>query len=274
MSVIITVATTGPIATKADNPTLPTSPEEIAAAVADAYAEGAAVAHLHFRDADGRPTADMAIAQRTVELVQEACPILIQVSTGVGVGIEFEDRARLVELRPQMATLNPNTMTFGDGEFSNPPLGVRRLAARMQELGVKPEMEIYDIGHLDTCLRLIDEGLISGNPQFSIVLGVRGGAAATPANLQTLVGMLPANAVWQVIPVGKANLQLTAMGLAMGGNARAGMEDTLYLRKGELTQGNTPLVRRTVALARALDLSIASSDEAARALELNAVTVS
>ncbi|MFI6700028.1 3-keto-5-aminohexanoate cleavage protein [Streptomyces sp. NPDC050509] len=274
MSVIITVATTGPIATKADNPSLPTSPEEIAAAVADAYTEGAAVAHLHFRDAAGRPTADLAVAERTVGLIRDACPILVQISTGVGLGVEFAERERLIELRPQMATLNPCTMTFGAGEFRNPPADVRRLAARMQELGVKPEMEIYDTGHLDACLRLIDEGLISGNPQFSIVLGVRGGAAATPANLLTLVERLPENAVWQIIAIGKANLQLTAMGLAMGGNARAGLEDTLFLRKGELSPGNTPLVRRTVDLARALDLPTASVDEATRMLQLNATPTS
>ncbi|MGW6454325.1 3-keto-5-aminohexanoate cleavage protein [Streptomyces sp. NPDC055078] len=269
MSVIITVATTGPIATKADNPSLPTSPEEIAAAVAEAYAEGAAVAHLHFRDAQGRPTAEPAIAERTIGLIRDRCPILIQISTGVGLGVSFEDRARLVELRPQMATLNPCSMSFGTGEFRNPPADVHRLAARMQELGVKPEMEIYDIGHLDACLRLIDEGLISGDPQFSIVLGVRGGAAATPANLHTLVARLPENAVWQIIAIGKANLQLTAIGLAMGGNARAGLEDTLFLRKGDLSPGNTPLVRRTVELARALDLSIASVEEAGHRLGLH-----
>ncbi|ANN16008.1 hypothetical protein SD37_10400 [Amycolatopsis orientalis] len=269
MCVIITVATTGPIATKLDNPSLPTSPEEIAAAVGEAYAEGAAVAHLHFRDAQGRPTADLAIAERTVGLIRDTCPILVQISTGVGMDVEFEDRARLVELRPQMATLNPCSMTFGAGEFRNPPAEVRRLAARMQELGVKPEMEIYDTGHLDACLRLIDEGLISGDPQFSIVLGVRGGAAATPANLYTLVERLPDNAVWQIIAIGKANLQLTAIGLAMGGNARAGLEDTLFLRKGELSPGNTPLVRRSVNLARALDLPIASVRQAAQRLQLD-----
>jgi 3-keto-5-aminohexanoate cleavage enzyme len=266
--VIITVATTGPIASKADNPSLPTSPEEIAAAVTEAHGEGAAVAHLHFRDGEGRPTADLATAERTVSLIKDACPILVQISTGVGLAVTFGERERLVELRPQMATLNPCSMSFGEGEFRNPPNDVRRLAGRMQELGVKPEMEIYDTGHLDACLRLIDEGLITGRPQFSIVLGVRGGAAATPANLLNLVQRLPDNAVWQVIAIGRANLQLTAIGLALGGNARAGLEDTLFLRRGELSPGNGPLVRRAVGLARSLDLAVASVDEAASQLGL------
>src|SRR6202162_2136264 len=137
MSVVITVAPTGPIASKADNPALPTQPREIAEAVHQAYLAGAAVAHIHLRDSRDRPTADLKVAQRTMDLIAERCPILIQMSTGVGLSVPFEDRERLVELRPRMATLNPCSMSFGDGEFLNPPKGVRRLAARMRELNVK-----------------------------------------------------------------------------------------------------------------------------------------
>lgn len=268
MSVIITVAPTGPIATKQDNPWLPTQPAEIAEQVAEAYAGGASVAHLHLRDCDDRPTADLDIARRTVELIRERCPILVQLSTGVGLTVPFVERERLVELQPEMATLNPCSMSFGDGEFLNPPAGVRRLAARMQELGVKPELEIYDTGHLDACLRLRDEGLLAEPLQFSIVLGVRGGMAATAENLMTMVRRLPEGAAWQVIAIGRANLELTAIGLALGGNCRAGLEDTLYLRKGELAPGSAPLVDRATALARALDLDIADVDAARRQLQL------
>ena len=269
MSVVVTVATTGPIASKSDNPRLPTQPAEIADAVARAYEAGASVAHLHLRDAEDRPTADPDIAQRTMDLIAERCPILIQLSTGVGLDVPFAERAALVELRPRMATLNPCSMSFGAGEFRNPPADVRRLAARMRELGVKPELEIYDTGHLDACLRLRDEGLLDHEPlQFSIVLGVAGGMAATPDSLLTVVRRLPDNAVWQVIAIGRHNLELTAMGLALGGNARAGLEDTLYLRKGELSPGNLPLVERAVALARGLDRTIAGVEETAAMLGL------
>jgi 3-keto-5-aminohexanoate cleavage enzyme len=268
MSAVITVATTGPIAVKADNPALPTTPAEIAAEVAAAYDAGAAIAHIHLRDADERPTADLGIAREVMELIAARCPILIQLSTGVGLGVPFEDRERLVELRPRMATLNPCSMTFGGGEFRNPPDGVRRLAARMRELGVKPELEIYDTGHLDFCLQLRDEGLLAEPLQFSIVLGVRGGMAATADNLLTMVRRLPPGAVWQVIAIGRASLSLTGIGLALGGNARAGLEDTLYLRKGELAPGNRPLVERAVRLARDLDRQPASVAEAELALGL------
>ena len=261
MSAIITVATTGPIATKADNPALPTTPEEIAAEVEAAYHAGASVAHIHLRDEAQRPTADLGIARQVMGLIAARCPILVQMSTGVGLDVPYAERARLVELRPRMATLNPCSMSFGAGEFRNPPLEVRRLAARMRELDVKPELEIYDTGHLEACLRLREEDLLSEPLQFSIVLGVRGGMAATPDNLITMVRRLPAGASWQVIAIGRANLALTAMGLALGGHARAGLEDTLHLRKGELAPGNRPLVERAVQLARDLDRTVASVAE-------------
>ena len=274
MSVVITVAPTGPIASKADNPHLPTQPEEIAEAVAGAYEAGASVAHIHLRDSEHRPTADLEVARRTMDLIAERCPVLIQLSTGVGLSVPFEERAELVELRPRMATLNPCSMSFGSGEFLNPPSQVRRLAARMRDLGVKPELEVYDTGHLDACLRLRDEGLLDDEPmQFSIVLGVAGGMAATPDNLLTMVRRLPEGAVWQVIAIGRANLRLTAMGLALGGNARAGLEDTLYLRKGELSPGSLPLVERAVRIAHDLDLSVAGVEETEQILRLPSATL-
>ncbi len=162
MSVVITVAPTGPIATKADNPGLPTSPEEIATAVEEAYHAGAAVAHIHLRDENERPTADLNIARRVMDLISQRCSILIQMSTGVGLTVPFEERERLVELRPWMATLNACSMSFADGEFRNPPDAVWRPAGRMRELDVKPELEIYDTGHLEACLRLWQEGLLAG----------------------------------------------------------------------------------------------------------------
>ncbi|MCZ9325427.1 3-keto-5-aminohexanoate cleavage protein [Nocardia farcinica] len=271
MSAVITVAPTGPIASTTDNPHLPTQPEEIADAVAAAYEAGAAVAHIHLRDADQRPTADPAIARRTMDLIAQRCPILIQLSTGVGLQVPFAERAALVELRPRMATLNPCSMSFGAGEFRNPPEQVRELAARMLELGVKAELEIYDTGHLEACLRLRDQGLLGDGPlQFSIVLGVAGGMAATADNLLTMVRRLPEGSIWQVIAIGRNNLPLTAMGLALGGNARAGLEDTLHLRKGELSPGNLPLVRRAVRLAEDLDRGIAGVEEAETLLGLPA----
>ena len=267
---IITAALTGPIATKADNPALPTSPEEIAAAARGAWEAGAAIVHVHLRDAAGSPTADLETARRVVGLIGERCGALVQLSTGVGLTVPFEERERLVEARPEMATLNPCSMTFAAGEFRNPPDGVRRLAARMGELGVKPELEIYDTGHLDFALALHAEGLLAEPLQFSIVLGVRGGAAATAENLVAMVGRLPAGCAWQAIGIGRGNLAMTTIGLAMGGNARTGMEDTLLLRRGVPADSNAQLVERLVTVARALERDPVDAAAARRQLGLEA----
>jgi 3-keto-5-aminohexanoate cleavage enzyme len=270
---ILTAALTGPIATKADNPHLPTTPEEIAAEASAAAQAGAAIVHVHLRDTHGRPTADLDIARRTVALVGERTDALVQLSTGVGLTVPFEEREQIVEARPAMATLNVCSMSFANGEFRNPPDGVRRLAARMRELGVKPELEIYDTGHLSAALELFAEGLLEAPLQFSIVLGVRGGAAATPENLVTMVSRLPDDAVWQTIGIGRANLALTAMGLAMGGNARTGMEDTLMLRRGEPAPGNAALVARLAGVARAIERAPASVSRARELLGLGGSVV-
>ncbi|MGH2855969.1 MAG: 3-keto-5-aminohexanoate cleavage protein, partial [Solirubrobacteraceae bacterium] len=249
-------------------PALPTSPEEIAAEAERVYHAGAAIVHVHVRDVAGLPTADVEIARRTVGLIQDRCPVLIQLSTGVGLGVPYEERERLVDARPAMATLNVCSMSFGAGVFRNPPDGVRRLASRMRELGIKPELEVYDTGHLEVALALHAEGLLAEPLQFSIVLGVRGGAAATPENLISMVRRLPAGAAWQVIGIGRANLTMTAIGLAIGGNARTGMEDTLLLRRGEPTPGNEPLVARLAAVARAIEREPASVQQTTELLSL------
>jgi len=182
--------------------------------------------------------------------------------------VPFSDREQLVELRPRMATLNPCTMSFGAAEFRNHPKDVRRLAEKMMKLDVKAELEIYDSGHLDVCFDLLKEGLLREPLQFSIVMGVRGGMAATPENLITIVRRMPATAQWQAIAIGRANLQLTAIAVAMGGNARTGLEDTLYLRKGELAPDNATLVSRLAGVCAALERPPASVSEAQTRLGL------
>jgi 3-keto-5-aminohexanoate cleavage enzyme len=265
---VLTTALTGPLATKADNPALPVTPEEIATEAREAHEAGAAVVHVHLRDGDQRPTADIEIARRTVGLIEEACPALVQLSTGVGLGVPLEERSKLVEVKPAMATLNVCSMTFGTGEFSNPPDGVRRLAYRMGELGVKPELELYDTGHLEMALTLHSEGLLREPLQFSLVMGVLGGMPATAATLVSLIDRIPPGSVWQVIGIGRHNLPMTAIGLAMGGNARTGMEDTLMIRRGQPTTGNGELTERLATTARALDRLPAGVDEAVEILQL------
>jgi uncharacterized protein (DUF849 family) len=138
----------------------------------------------------------------------------------------------------------------------------------MGELGVKPELEVYDTGHLDVALALHADGLLADPLQFSIVLGVRGGAPATPESLLAMVRRIPPGAAWQVIGIGRGNLAMTAIGLAMGGNARTGMEDTLMLRRGVPATGNGELVARLAGVARALEREPATVQQARAALTL------
>lgn len=266
--IVITAALTGPIATKEDHPGLPTTPDQIADAALAAYQAGASVVHIHLRNEQHRPTADLNIGRRVLDLIQERCPVLTQLSTGVGLDVAYEDRMKLVELRPRMASLNPCSMSFGVGEFLNPPKGVRRLAARMRELGVKAELEIYDSGHLDVCLDLLKEGLLVEPLQFSVVMGVKGGMGATPENLLHIVRRLPPGSVWQAIAIGRANLEITAMAVAMGGNARTGLEDSLYLRKGVYAD-NGSLVKRLVQICHALEHPVATVEQTVELLNLD-----
>jgi 3-keto-5-aminohexanoate cleavage enzyme len=264
---IITAALTGPVATKADNPGLPGSPVEIAQSARAAYEAGAAVIHIHLRDDHGNMTVDLDVARRTVEAVREVCPGIVQLSTG-GLAFAYEDRMKLVEARPAMATLNPCTMTFGSDEFRNPPKQMMELAARMIELGIKPEVEIYDTGHVGMMLDLVKKGLLLEPLQVSFVMGVKGGMAGDPALLAYVVRELPPGTSWQVIAVAKANLPMTTIGLAMGGNARTGMEDTLLLEPGVPAASNAQLVERLVGVARALHREPAAVDEVVERLRL------
>ncbi|MEI6451469.1 MAG: 3-keto-5-aminohexanoate cleavage protein [Actinomycetes bacterium] len=265
---IITAALTGPVATKADNPGMPGTVAEIAADARAAYDAGAAVIHIHLRDDDGNMTVDLDVARRTVEAVRATCPGIVQLSTG-GLAFTYEDRMKMVEAKPAMATLNPCTMTFGAEEFRNPPKPMMQLAARMIELGVKPEVEIYDSGHLEMMLYLVHKGLLLAPLQVSFVMGVRGGMKGDPALLAYLVRELPEGTSWQVIGVAGANLPMTTIGLAMGGNARTGMEDTLTLEKGVPAASNAQLVERLVRIARSLQREPATVAEVVERLKLS-----
>jgi len=266
MNPIITASLTGPAATSKDTPAMPRNPEEIAEAAKDAYEAGAAVLHIHLRDNDDF-TADLDVAKRTVELVREKCGGIVQLSTGGG--MEYEVRMKLVEAKPAMATLNPATMTVGDNEFRNPPKLMYKLAERMLELGIKPEIEIYDTGHIPLMLDLLKKGLVTEPLQVSFIMGMKGGMPADPMLLSYCVRELPPNTSWQVIAIAKANLPLTTIGLAMGGNARVGLEDTIYVRPKELATSNAQLVEQLVGVARSMNLQPATVDEVVERLKLS-----
>lgn len=259
--VIITVAPTGPLTTRANHPELPVTPEEIGRAVAEAAEAGAAVAHVHARGPDELPTADPATYAQIAREIRQRCDIVVQASTGVGLEVSCEDRLQIIasgEVDVTLATLNPASMTFGQGTFSNPPWFVERLAEEMRRRGIQPELEIYDFGHVGLCTDLVRRGLVRGPLQFSFVMGVRGGMPGDPALLPTLISMLPDGAIWQAIGIGRAQLPLSFAALALGGNIRVGFEDNVYFHKGQLAESNAQFVRRAVELVHAAGREVAT----------------
>jgi 3-keto-5-aminohexanoate cleavage enzyme len=269
--VVITVAPTGPLTTRAEHPRVPLTPDEIGVAVAEAAQEGAAVAHVHARDEDGQPTADAAVYRAIVEAIRSRCDVVVQASTGVGLDVPWEKRLEIITsglVEVSMATLNPASMTFAAGTFHNPPAFVERLALGMRERGIRPELEVYDVGHISLCLDLVKRGLVDEPLQFSFVMGVRGGMPGDPALLAEICRMIPDSAVWQVIGIGRHQLPLSLVGLALGGNVRVGFEDNVYWAKGVLAESNARFVRRAGELVRMIGAEVATPDDVRELLRL------
>ncbi len=268
--VIITAALVGAELTRANTPYLPLTPDEIAAEARAVYEAGAAMVHLHARDQNGAPSQNVEDYRKIIEAVRARAPeLIIQVSTGGAVWMSAEERLQPLALQPDMASLNTGTLNFGEEVFSNPMPMVRQFARAMQERGIRPELEIYDTGMIPSALRLLKEGLLNEPLHFDLVLGVPGGAAGTIKNLLHMVESLPPGCTWTASGIGAAQLPITTAAILLGGHVRVGLEDNIYYRHGELTQGNAPLVARAVRLARELERPPASPAEARRILHLD-----
>ncbi|MDI7245901.1 MAG: 3-keto-5-aminohexanoate cleavage protein [Bacillota bacterium] len=266
---IITAALTGAETTRADNPNLPIAPEEIAQAAAEARDAGASVIHLHVRDSEGRPTQDIEVFRRTISLIRERCDCIVQISTGGAVGTPAEERLRPLDLVPEMATLTCGTVNFGDGVFENPPWLIEAFARKMAELGVKPELEVFDVGMVANAMRLARQGLVREPLYFDFVMGVPGGIPGTIDNVMHLVRQIPAGAMWQVAGVGRAELPLAAVAVVAGGHVRVGFEDNIYYSKGVLAESNAQLVARIARIARELGREVATPAEARHMLGIS-----
>ncbi len=265
---IITVAPTGNVPTKAQNPHLPVTPEEIADTAYRCWQLGASIVHVHARDDQGRPTLDPNVFARIYELISSRCNIIIQISTGGRAGMDLEARAAAVRrLRPEMASLTTGSMNFPDRVYENPFSTIEYLARAMKEAGTKPEMEIFEAGMIANAQLLVEQGLATEPLHFNFVLGSRGSLPATPKNLLYLSELIPLHATWTASGIGRWQLPMTALALVMGGHVRVGLEDNLYYRKGELAS-NEQLVERVVRLANELGRPIATPDEARAILHL------
>lgn len=274
---IITAALVGAEVTRDQQPNLPLTPEEIAAEAVEAADAGASVIHLHVRDAAGEPTQDPETFGRTIRLIRQSfrrpalCPV-IQVSTGGAIGMTAEERMAPLTLtgtaRPEMATLSAGSVNFGDDVFLNPPELIERLAVGMRRAGIKPEIEVFDVGMIQTGIELADKGLVDPPLHFDLVMGVPGGIPGTPKNLLHLVESLPAGSTWSVAGIGRAELELGTIAIILGGHVRVGFEDNIFYKRGVLADSNAQLAARIARISGELGREVAAPAEARRILGL------
>ncbi len=267
---IITAAICGAEVTKAHNPAVPYTVEEMVNEARSAYNAGAAIIHVHVRHDDGTPTQDRERFRVVMDAIRAELPDVIMIpSTGGATGMSPEERLQPTELFPEMATLDCGTCNFGDEIFDNTMPNMRVFGKRMIENGIKPEYECFEMGHIDTILDMAKKGEVPGDPmQFNFVLGVKGCTPATVKNLCWMVDAIPANATWTSTGVGRAAFTLAAPTIVMGGNVRVGFEDNIYLSRGVKAKSNGELVEKVVRLSRELGREIASPEEARRILSL------
>ena len=272
--VIITCALTGGIHGKEANPNLPEQPDEIVAQGIAAWREGAAILHVHARNPDGSNTMSPAIYR---ELHQRLCAetdAIVQLTTGGSPVLSVEERLNTVLLAPEMCSLNLGLLNFFiRGQqvfFSNHRSDIARFAQEMRARGVKPELEAYNEAMLEEAEHLIGQGVLEPPFIINCVLHTptQGGLRGTPRNLMGMLDRVPPNAIVNVSSMGRTQLPITTMALAIGLNVRVGMEDNVYYRRGELVEHNARLVTRTVRIARELEREPASPAEARAILGL------
>ena len=286
--VIVTCAITGGHANFQQHPDYPITPEQIANNAIDARKAGASIAHIHVRDPDtGMRSGDIALFREVVRRIKDSgSDIIVNLTTSEGarfapgdddpkVGgpgttlIHPLDRLKHVEeLRPDICTLDVGTFNFGETIFVNTPDHLRVMAKRIKELGVKPEMEVFELGHIEFAKKLIIEKLIDGNPMFQICLGIPHAAPALPEVLSIMRNQLPENACWGAFGISRWEFPIVAQAVSHGGNVRVGLEDNLYLAKGEFAS-NSLLVEKAVRIVREVGGEPTEPNRAREILGLN-----
>ena len=278
--VIITASLTGVLANRSQCPYIPYTPEEIAEEGRRAVDAGASILHIHARKDNGAPAYDVETYARIHEEVQKRCPdVIINYSTGA-IGISNEERIHQIDaLKPDMAALNMGSMNYAiyskqakqfyhDFVFQNPFKDIIFFLERMKAAGTRPEMEVFDNGHINNAMPLIDMGLIPKPYTFSFVMGVLGGIPATTENLVHQSRSVPEGSHWQVIGIGRKQWALIAVATTLGGHVRAGLEDNFYLPKGEMAKSNGELIAAAADLVRMVGGEPATIAEAREMMDM------
>lgn len=268
---VIAVAITGSVPMKADNPAVPVTSEEQVASAIEAYDAGATIVHVHVRDDHQRPSSDVHRYRAVQEGIKRERPdMIVQLSTG-GRGRDQQERFSCLELRPEMASLSTGSVNFATSVYENPPQLVEQQATRMLELGIKPEIEVFDFAMLYSCIDLLKRGLLAPPPHVQLVMGIKN--ALPPKEsivdffLAELRELIP-EATWTCAAIGRFQIEANRWSLSRGGHARTGLEDNIYYEKGRLAQSNAQLVTRLADLCAQYDRYPASSAEARQLLHL------
>ncbi|MEM7781520.1 MAG: 3-keto-5-aminohexanoate cleavage protein [Pseudomonadota bacterium] len=288
--VIITCAVTGSGDTADRSPHVPVTPKEIAQASIDAAKAGAAIAHIHVRDPNtGAPSRDVELYREVVERIREQdTDVIINLTTGMGGDLylgpdeeplafasntdlvgQIERMEHVEALLPEICSLDCGSFNYPGGNYvyvSTPDM-LELGATRLQRIGVKPELEVFDLGHIWFAKELLKNGLLDAPPLFQICLGVRWGAEASPRNFLTMVENLPEGANWAGFALGAQELPMVAQSALLGGHVRVGLEDNLYLAKGQLAT-NAQLVERASAIIENMGSRVQSPEEARLALNV------
>ena len=271
---IVNAALTGMVPSKADNPATPVTPDEIAADARRVTDVGASVVHLHARDEVGVPTWRPDVYREIVHRVRECCEdVVVCVSTSGRTFKAFDERAAVLELdgdeTPELASLTLGSLNFPQQTSVNEPEMIRRLVDRMYERGITPELEVFDLGMTDYLGYLVEREIVRPPYYVNVLLGSLGTLSASAFNLAAVVRALPPDATWSAAGIGRYQVDVNTLALAMGGHVRVGLEDNLWLdRRRTVPADNASLVRRVVEIASALERPAATPDEARRIIGL------
>ncbi len=279
--VIITAALAGAATMKHQNPNVPYTRDEFVAEAVKCYEAGASIVHIHARDPEtGLPTADLDILGAIVEGIRNETPLIINLSTAIGIGATKEQRISVVEaFKPEMASLNTNSMNFAVGDwkehkvlyeiiFENTFDMLVNYAKTMRECGTKPELEIYDMGGLYNVLFVRHQGIFEEPLHFQFVWGVLGGMPFSPRNFSLFLDTIPEDATWSTCGVGPAQFMGAMYAAPIGGHIRVGLEDNIWVSKGKLAEGSWEQVKKAVKIAKLADREVATPDEAREMLNL------
>ena len=265
---IITVATTGSLPKKKNNPHVPITPAEIIETGVQCEAAGASIIHVHVRNLDDESAStDYRLFEEVYDGLKSKTNLIIQISTGGRAGMAYEQRCERLKLQPEMASLTTGSVNFPNSVYINSPELIEKLAADMQKYGVKPEMEIFDVSMINNALALTDKNLAPPPLHFDFVMGLKGAIPATVENLVHLKNSIPPDSTWTTTGIGAAQLVMNTHAILMGGHTRVGLEDCIYYRRGELAT-NERMVERIVKLSKEFGREVATPDEAREILHL------